>query len=161
MGSNRFAMVPKYVLVGVALALGSASASKTVAGWSIPETWEVGSDYVVVGGASASSYAGYIFPGPSPTSAKSVAYASPAGYYCEAKNYDMNYGIFATQACANTGRSLSRSATRRETPRWRTVKWSRRCHADVSRCAALWLVPPPRSKRLSPTVSRIHRPAAT
>merc|ERR1711907_48561 len=104
--TNRFAMVPKYVLVGVALALGSASASKTVAGWSIPETWQVGSDYVVVGGASPSSYAGYIFPGPSPTSSKSVAYSSPGGYYCEAKNYDMNYGIFATQACANNWTKL-------------------------------------------------------
>merc|ERR1711965_806835 len=95
-----------FALVALALVLVPASAGP--AGWNVPSSWRRGSEYVVVmSGNDPSNYGGYIFPGPNPaSSSKSVAYASPDGFYCEAKHYDMNYGVFATQECANAWTKL-------------------------------------------------------
>merc|ERR1711998_79539 len=82
----------------------AAAASQTVQGWTLPADWVQGKDFVVVNTASdgtPSKFAGYIFPGPNAASSSSLSYVSPGGYYCEAKHYDHNYGIFETQDCAN------------------------------------------------------------
>jgi len=78
--------------------------------FNVPTGWVKGKDFVVVNnpkvttGNTGSSYGGYIWPGPdrSPGLTKlSVDFSSADGYYCEAKNYDTNFGIWETQECAN------------------------------------------------------------
>merc|ERR1719313_1696518 len=98
------------LMICTLLLLGASSISgKSVAGWNVPSDWQQGYDYVVVNSASdgtPSAYGGYIFPGPASTSSTSISYVSPNGYYCEAKHYQHNYGVFADQECANVWTAL-------------------------------------------------------
>merc|ERR1712046_66974 len=113
MGEQRSRM--KYsTAVALVLSLGYAAAG-TVNGWNVPSGWTEGKEYVVVkSGNQVSDYGGYIFSGPSTSSPapslSSVVYESPDGYYCEAKHYDANYGIFKTQDCANAWTELTTNA---------------------------------------------------
>jgi len=101
--------------------VGHAAAGTPVAGWTVPSTWKNDpngfQDYVVVKtpkGNKASPYGGYIFPGPKPSGTSSShpkAFSSADGYYCEAKNYDANFGIWETQECANIWNELVTTGT--------------------------------------------------
>jgi len=110
MGEQRSRM--KYsTAVALVLSLSYATAG-TVGGWNVPSGWTEGNEYVVVkSGNQVSDYGGYIFPGPATSSPapsqSSIVYESPDGYYCEAKHYDANYGIFKTQECANAWTKLT------------------------------------------------------
>eukprot|EP00658_Telonema_sp_P-2_P006274 TRINITY_DN123_c0_g1_i5.p1 TRINITY_DN123_c0_g1~~TRINITY_DN123_c0_g1_i5.p1 ORF type:complete len:242 (+),score=65.28 TRINITY_DN123_c0_g1_i5:157-882(+) len=109
---NSSAMSQLLVFAALSV-LASTQATQVVAGWTLPAEWKQGDQFVVVQkhDGSASDNGGYIFPGPAGgnggSSYNSVKFESADGFYCEAKHYDANYGVFETQACANAWTELT------------------------------------------------------
>merc|ERR1711934_767824 len=109
MGLLPNTMSPAIPTFGLVLAL--CIESSFGAAFNVPSGWVAGQDYVVIKTVQGteSAYGGYIFPGPAPNSGNVNAkeFHSADGYYCEAKHYDGNYGIFETAACANMWTQLT------------------------------------------------------
>eukprot|EP00656_Telonema_subtile_P056840 TRINITY_DN91_c0_g1_i1.p1 TRINITY_DN91_c0_g1~~TRINITY_DN91_c0_g1_i1.p1 ORF type:complete len:237 (-),score=44.27 TRINITY_DN91_c0_g1_i1:294-1004(-) len=93
-------------------ALLCVSTSALTGGYNIPTGWVSGQDYVLSKTATRddSTTAGYIWPGPDPSVSTAPAYHSADGFYCEAKHYDTNFGVWATQDCANKWADLVTNA---------------------------------------------------